>query len=76
MSTDDKSYEAVLQIVITWPAAKRYDLMQALLQTLAPASVPDQPRGKMIQQLEGRVVTDLRPQADMEVTHWVEDQRR
>ncbi|MDQ2806752.1 MAG: hypothetical protein M3Z04_07515 [Chloroflexota bacterium] len=75
MSTTDQSYDTILQIVTHWPPAQRFDLVQEVLKTLAPAPEATRPRQKTLATALGMLAKDQPPPSDAEVEQWLEEAR-
>lgn len=67
-------YEAILDVVRGWAPARRFNLVQAVLQTLAPPEAPtgDQPT---LDRARGLLATDQPAPSDAEVAAWLDERR-
>ena len=68
------SYESVLQVVYTWPPAKRYSLIQDLLKTIEPKEQENK-RPDTLSQALGLLATDQPAPTDEDVAHWLHEHR-
>ena len=74
MSYSELSYESVLRVVHTWPAAKRYLLIQDLLKTIEPQAEQRQ-RPDTLSQALALLVTDQPAPSDEEVARILQEHR-
>ncbi len=75
MNTTDPSYDTILQIVTHWPPSQRFDLVQEVLKTLAPAPEATRPRHKSLDKMLGILATDQPAPSDAEVEQWLDEAR-
>jgi len=74
MSYSELSYESVLRAVHTWPAAKRYLLVQDLLRTIEPKEQETR-RPDTLSQALGLLATDQPAPSDEEVARMLNERR-
>lgn len=74
MSYSELSYKSVLRVVHTWPAAKRYLLIQDLLKTIEPQEEQRQ-RPDTLSQALGLLATAQPAPSDEEVAHILQEHR-
>jgi hypothetical protein len=70
------SYETVLKTVRQWPPARRFALVQDVLNTLAPTiTTPPQTRRKTLEKALGLLATDQPTPSDAEIEQWLDEHR-
>ncbi len=74
MTCSDPNYESILRTVHTWPAAKRFLLIQDLLKTIAPAEQPNTPAATLSQAL-GLLATNQPVPSNEETARWLAEYR-
>jgi hypothetical protein len=74
MTYNELSYESVLRVVHTWPATKRYLLIQDLLKTIEPQEQEGN-RPDTLRQALGLLVTDQPAPGDEDVARWLHERR-
>ena len=74
MAYSELSYESVLQVVHTWPPAKRYLLIQELLKTIEPKEQETQ-RPETLSRALGLLASDQPAPTDEEVARWLSERR-
>lgn len=74
MTPSELSYESVLRVVHTWPAARRYALIQDLLKTIEPRE-KDSERPDTLREALGLLATDQPAPSDEEVARWLHERR-
>jgi hypothetical protein len=76
MSAAEKTdYETILKIVRDWPPARRITLMQAVLETLAPAEAIEQLHRPTLDRALGLLATSQTPPSDKDVAQWLDERR-
>lgn len=74
MTYSELSYESVLKAVYTWPAAKRFLLIQDLLKTIEP-NEPDAKHPDTLGEALGLLAADRPAPSDEEVARWLNERR-
>ncbi len=75
-SLEPINYETVIKTVIQWPPARRFALVQDVLDTLAPATPPhNKPRRKTLDKALGLLATDQPTPSDAEIEQWLDEHR-
>ena len=73
MKADD--YDSVLATVSSWPADRRASLVNALIESLSNATVPQRSRKPTIDELVGVARGDGPPPTDEQVKQWIDEYR-
>ena len=74
MTYSELSYESVLRVVHTWPAARRYALIQDLLKTIEPREEEGE-RPDTLRKALGLLATGQPAPSDEEVARWLHEHR-
>ena len=75
-TSETTNYENVIQLIHTWSPARRFSLVQDILNSLAPNLAPSPPRTKStLQEALGLLATDRPAPSDAEVQQWLEERR-
>ncbi len=69
------NYETVLEVVQTWPPAKRLSLVQDVLKTLAKEIEPLRPKRDTLEKALGLLATERPAPSDEEIEQWLDEHR-
>jgi hypothetical protein len=69
------TYENIIKTVREWPPARRFALVQDVLNTLAPTAPPDKPRRKTLDKALGLLATARPAPSDAEIEQWLDERR-
>lgn len=74
-TTTYHTYEAVLDVVRTWPPEKRFLLIQDVIKTLEPTFRAGGARQPTAEKALGLLATEQPAPSDTEVQQWLEEHR-
>lgn len=69
------NYETILKTIYAWPPVHRLRLMQDILRSLTPESVPPRPRPSTLEKVLGLLATGTPPPADAEIEQILAEHR-
>lgn len=75
MAAIDPSYEGIIDIVATWPAHRRFSLVQAVLKTLETEIPQEKNRSDTLSKALGLLAVDQSAPTDREVDEWLKEHR-
>ncbi len=75
MENAETTYERIIQIVNSWPAHRRFTLVQDVLKTLEPNSQVAPRRRDTLKQALGFLATSRAAPSDQEVAQWLDEHR-
>lgn len=69
------NYETVLEVVQTWPPARRLSLVQDVLKSLAKEIEPLRPQRDTLEKALGLLATERPAPSDEEIERWLDEHR-
>ena len=75
MAAIDPSYDGIIEIVATWPAHRRFSLVQDVLRTLQSEIEPSRRTSNTLNEALGLLATDKPAPTDQEIDEWIQQHR-